>query len=119
MYAQETTFTAGSAPAVVLTTAGREQIKAFATASAFTIQGECSHCGGSGRSNENPEQIVHCFGPSLFGTNWELARLHAAIDSADHIRWVNDLTGHDLVVTLDGEPYRFQVKRPAQAESAA
>lgn len=99
--------------------ADREELKALATAAAVTVQGECSHCGGSGRSDETAEKVVHCFGPSWFGTQWDLARLHAAIDSADHIRWVNDPGGHDLVVLVDGEPYRFQVQRPAQQAGSA
>lgn len=119
MHTKETTPLAATASSVSLDTAGREQIKALATSAAQTIDGDCQHCNGTGRSSETAQQIVHCFGPSWFGVNWELTRLHAAIDSADHIRWANDITGHDLVVILDGEAYQFQVQRPAQAEAAA
>lgn len=96
--------------------AGREQIKALATAAALMIPGPCSHCG------RIDKKVVHAFGNQWFGENWDLPRLLDAIDSADHIRWVNDAGGHDLVVLLDGESYRFLVKRPEipeRAENAA
>ncbi|WP_191304324.1 hypothetical protein [Lentzea cavernae] len=99
--------------------AQREQTKQLATAAAFAIKGDCEHCGGTGYSDQTVRQIVHCFSPSGFGSDWELARVHAAIDSARYVRWTNDITGHDLVVSIDGEPYRFQVKKPARAEDAA
>lgn len=98
----------------------REHIKALAAASALEMPGNCEHCGGSGCGHTTALQVVHCFapGPAWFGEVWDLPRLHAAIDSADHIRWVNDPAGHDLVVTLDGEHYRFAVKRPALVKDA-
>jgi hypothetical protein len=119
VYTQETTPTTAPAPSVPLDTAGREHIKALATASAVPMSGDCQHCGGSGRDRATAQQVVHGFGPFWFGETWDLGRLHAAIDSADHIRWVDDPGGRDLVVVIDGEPYQFQVKRPAQAEDAA
>lgn len=97
----------------------RERIKALATASAVVMPGDCSHCGGSGRSRTAARQVVHGFGPYWFGETWDLDRVHAAIDSADHIRWVDDPAGRDLVVVIDGEVHQFAVKRPEQAESAA
>jgi hypothetical protein len=90
----------------------REQVKALAAAAALTIPGVCSHCG---RINK---QVVHAFGNQWFGENWDLTRLLDAIDSADHIRWVDDPGGYNLVVLIDGEAYRFQVRRPVQVKDA-
>lgn len=106
---QQTTPTPVSAPPVVHDTADREHIKALAAVSALEMPGDCVHCGGSGRSPATARRVVHCFGPDWFGESWDLARLNDAIDPA----------GHDLVVTLDGEHYRFAVKRPAETENAA
>lgn len=96
----------------------REQAKQLATAAAFEIKGDCPHCEGSGYSSETARRIVHTFA-GAFGADWELDRVHAAIDAAASVRWTNDLAGHDLAVMVDGREIRFQVKRPAQTEGAA
>jgi len=119
MYTQNDTSVTTSAPAVARDTADREHVKTLATAAALPMPGDCEHCHGTGRDRDTAQQIVHAFGPYWFGQNWDLDRLHAAIDSADHIRWVNDPADYDLVVLIDGEQYRFQVKRPAAEENAA
>lgn len=119
MQDKESTPAATRAPSVLLGTVDREQVKALASAAAFAMPGDCHHCGGSGRDRTTAQKMVHGFGPYWFGENWALDRLHAAIDSADHIRWVDDPAGRDLVVVIDGEPHQFAVKRPAQAEDAA
>lgn len=116
---QQTTPTPVSAPPVVRDAADREHIKALAAVSALEMPGDCVHCGGSGRSPATARRVVHCFGPDWFGESWDLARLNDAIDAAIYIRWADDPAGHDLVVTLDGEHYRFAVKRPAETENAA
>lgn len=116
---KETIVTAVSAPSVMGETANREHVKALATDASVVMPGDCEHCSGTGRSRTIAERMVHGFGPYWFGENWDLPRLHAAIDSADHIRWVDDPAGRDLVIVLDGEVYQFQVKRPAQTENAA
>lgn len=115
---KETITTAVSASPSVRDAVDREHIKALATAAAFEVKGDCSHCEGTGYSDQTVRQIVHCFSPSGFGSDWDLARAHAAIDSARYVRWTNDITGHDLVVSIDGESYRFQVKKPAQEAAA-
>jgi len=98
-----------SASSVVQHTVDRAQIKALTADAALTIPGECRHCA---------RRVVHAFGLKWFGELWSLDRLLAAIDSADHVGWVDDCGGYDLMVTLAGVTYRFQVKRPVQEVAA-
>ncbi|MFJ5984214.1 hypothetical protein [Lentzea sp. NPDC092896] len=118
MHSKDRTPLAANASSVVRDAAERDQIKQLATSAAFAIKGNCDHCDGTGYSDQTVRQIVHCFSPSGFGADWDLARVHAAIASARYVCWTNDITGHDLVVSIDGEPYRFQVKKPAQEDAA-
>ena len=115
----ETTSPVVSAPSVVRDNAGREQIKALATAAAFAIKGDCPHCEGTGYSDETSRRIVHSTSPAGFGADWDLDGLLAAIDKAEYVRWVDSNSGHDLVVENNGKPYRFQVKRPKRAGADA
>lgn len=116
----ETTSPAMSAPSVVRDTTEREHIKALATAAAFAVKGDCTHCGGTGRSGAATEKTVHAFTLDGYGADWVLSDLLAAIDRAVHVAWAWSWTGHDLeVVDVDGTQYRFAVKRPEQTESAA
>lgn len=118
MHDQETTPTPVSAPSVVRDTTEREHIKALAAAAAFAVKGDCQHCNGTGYGTQTVRKIVHSFGATWFGADWNLDRVLAAIDAAEYVRWI-DGSGHDLVVEHNGQPYRFAVKRPAQAEDAA
>lgn len=114
------TTTTTPAPSVVRDAIGRERIKALAAAAAYTVQGECLHCDGTGRSSEATEKTVHAFTPDGYGADWVLSDLLAAIDRAKNVTWAWSWTGYDLeLVDVDGTTYRFQVKRPEQTEAAA
>lgn len=119
MSIKETITTLVSAPSVVRDTTGREYAKALAAASALKMQGDCAHCGGPGRNLTTTRLVVHCFASDLdwFGTNWDLPRVLAAINAAEYVRW-EDSGGHDLVIEVDGQPFRFAVQRPAQVKDA-
>jgi len=116
---KESTPSAVPAPSEVPDAAIREQAKALAAGAAFDIKGDCPHCDGTGRGDEVSKKIVHSFSPAGFGADWSLDHLLAVIDGAEYVRWVDSVSGHDLVVENNGKPYRFQVKRPAQVEGAA
>lgn len=72
---------------------------------------ECEHCGGSGRV-AGGRMLIHSILGGM-GADHEVDDVLAQLDRATDVRW-SDMgpLGHDLVVTVDGRKYFYQVKRP-------